>query len=538
MKKEFDSKRIRAKDVLHFLFCLFALFMNTAAAISVSPSPSYTSVLNVTWSNATSGSSSYGNQLQKKSGSGGWAYVSTSAGAKSKYYSSSGNTTHQFKIVNIGCSWGTCWEYLVEGPVSVLTTNPSSPSTPSGPTNDANGAYTISWGVATGAVYYQVQQRISTGGWSTYNTSTSRSKAFSGNGNGIWQYRARGCAVSNYTRCSSWSGIKSVNVAIAPGVPASISISPTTSNDGAHTVSWGSSSGSVTTYRLERAIGGGSYSQIYSGTGLSQAYSGLTDGSYQYRSRACKTISSYTNCSGYRTSSAATVSTIPSTPGTPVIDDGTSSPDGAYTVSWTASTGPVTAYELEEQVNAGAWTQIQSSTALSLALSGKADGDYAYRVRACSASGCSGYTSITSVTVLLIPGVPVSLTAPASNTDGIYTVSWSAASGTVATYTLEEQFNGGSWTVVQNTSALNMNITGRGDGTYTYRVKACNASGCSASTSTISVAVLLVPSAPGQFSITALMEQFQLIVSGFLPRSRKWLDTPHSLENGQQEVRS
>ena len=259
---------------------------------------------------------------------------------------------------------------------------------------------------------------------------------------------------------------------------------------------------------MERKVGSGSYIQIYSGlpSPLSQGYSGLADGTYTYRVRACKTVSSVTNCSGYRTGTAVTVSNIPTVPGNPSSSDGSTSPDGAYTISWTVASGTVVDYELEEKVNSGSWAQVQKSSALNKAFSGKGDADHSYRVRACNTSGCSAYTTTTTVTVLLIPGVPGASSSSdgGSSMDGAYTISWTAASGTVSTYTLEERVDAGSWTVAQNTAALSKAFSGKGDGTYDYQVKACNASGCSAYNTILTVEVLLLPGMPGAFTISAL----------------------------------
>nr|QNO43843.1 hypothetical protein HEAIHDEL_00005 [Methanosarcinales archaeon ANME-2c ERB4] len=67
-----------------------------------------------------------------------------------------------------------------------------------------------------------------------------------------------------------------------------------------------------------------------------------------------------------------------------------------------------------------------------------------------------------------------------TDTDGSYTVSWSSVSGATS-YTLEEDTSGsfGSPTVVYFGSGTSKYITGRRDGTYYYRVNACNACGCS-----------------------------------------------------------
>src|SRR3546814_14730657 len=68
-----------------------------------------------------------------------------------------------------------------------------------------------------------------------------------------------------------------------------------------------------------------------------------------------------------------------------------------------------TRYRLEEKVGSGSWAEIQSSGAISKALSGKTDGTYSYRVRACSdanTSTCGEYSVVDSIIVEIPPDAP------------------------------------------------------------------------------------------------------------------------------------
>jgi hypothetical protein len=78
------------------------------------------------------------------------------------------------------------------------------------------------------------------------------------------------------------------------------------------------------------------------------------------------------------------------------------------------------------------------------------------------------------------PSTPTLNDPGTADTDGSYTVSWSSVSG-ATNYTLEEDTSSsfGSPTVVYSGSGTSKYITGRSDGTYYYRVNACNACGCS-----------------------------------------------------------
>lgn len=166
-------------------------------------------------------------------------------------------------------------------------------------------------------------------------------------------------------------------------------------------------------------------------------------------------------------------------PGTaPALTAPATSANGSFTVSWTAVSGAAT-YELQEQKNRGGWATLQNTSATSRSLSGKTDGSWSYQVRACNSAGCSAWSAIKTTEVAIPPsGVPT-LTAPATNTSGSYTVSWTAVS--LATrYELDERKNGGSWVNIVDAGVLTWAASAKGTGTYDYRVRACNGAGCAA----------------------------------------------------------
>ena len=79
------------------------------------------------------------------------------------------------------------------------------------------------------------------------------------------------------------------------------------------------------------------------------------------------------------------------------------------------------------------------------------------------------------------PSTPTLYDPGTTDTDGKYSVSWSAVSGATS-YTLEEDTSSSfsSPTVIHSESGTSKYITDRSNGTsYYYRVKACNACGCS-----------------------------------------------------------
>lgn len=182
------------------------------------------------------------------------------------------------------------------------------------------------------------------------------------------------------------------------------------------------------------------------------------------------------------------------TPSSPV-----SSFTGSYAVSW-GGIGGAASYTLQQQINGGSWTSIQSSSATSWAASGEGNATYAYRVQACGTSGCGPWSNTTTTGVLLPPASAPSPSVPGSSNNGSYTVSWNAIA-TATSYTLQEQINGGGWTTVQANGTTSWGASGRGNGTYGYRLQACNAAGCGSWSGTASIVVTLPPASAPSLSV-------------------------------------
>lgn len=180
-------------------------------------------------------------------------------------------------------------------------------------------------------------------------------------------------------------------------------------------------------------------------------------------------------------------------PGIPAsITVPSSSSTGNYTISWGTASGTVTAYELFEATNAGFSGQVQvySGTGTSKPISGKGNGTYYYRVRACNGALCSGYRAGANpiVVTLAVPAAPASISGPDMNTTGNYSISWSSSTGATR-YELWESVYWGPFSKVHDGAATFKSFSNKPNGEYQYKAKACNAAGCSGFSPTKFVAV-------------------------------------------------
>lgn len=335
----------------------------------------------------------------------------------------------------------------------------------------------FSWNAVNTATSYTLQEQVNGGSWATIQTSSTTSKALSGKGNGSYGYQVQACNVGG---CGPWSSIGTTIVQLPPPVPASITI-PATSN-GSVPVSW-IASNTATSYTLQHAnYGITGWSTVYTGSATTYTSHETTTGAWIYQVQACNA----SGCSAFLVSSGGTSVTI-APASAPTLTVPASSNSGNYTVGWGAVAG-ATSYPLQEQVNGGAWAIVQSSSATSDAISGKANGSYGYRAQACNAGGCGPWSGTSSVSVLLIPATPTGLSATLYATfysdtrppKTVYTLtgSWSGMAG-ASNYNFQYCQQSGSCYTQNTTTTSIPEFTVQG-ATASVAVQACNANGCSA----------------------------------------------------------
>ncbi len=199
------------------------------------------------------------------------------------------------------------------------------------------------------------------------------------------------------------------------------------SADGSYTITWDSVNG-ADNYRLYESVDGGPQATIFSGLGpRSRSLTGKQPGVYEYEVVAEFCPFGPHTCMLLSNQGAVTVTVsgppAPSSPGS--ISGPSTASTGNYTLSWAASSGTVTSYQLQERTNGGSWSTVYSGTSRSRSYNKTQNNYYDYRVRACNQDACSNYTSNKRVTV---PAASITLNAPSTiaRTDSTFTLSWSS----------------------------------------------------------------------------------------------------------------
>ena len=379
------------------------------------------------------------------------------------------------------------------------------------PANSTTGNYSVSFKTDDYGTY-NLQEKKNSGSWvnrhtfettasstNNWQTTYTRNTSFTGKTSGTYSYRVKFTLGANHPDGTAvkYSNTKVTVVTITPGIPPSITTAPVTGNDGSYTVNWGTASGSVTGYILEQQFNGGAWEEIPNVTATTHTVSGLADGIYKFRVKACND----SGCSGYRTTSSGFVVTTPEGATTSTIH----SVSKSHQISWNASVGVVDRYELYRKFNGDNWSPVYQGLDLSVTFNDLADGDYQYWVRACN-TVCSDYQPTERLTLNYLD-LPTNLALPTGDADGAYTITWQpGGEGSATHYTLQEQINDGGWTTVQDTIDTHYIASGKANNQYSYQVRSCNTAGCTDYIAAQTVQVELVGQ-PGDITGPSTLEE-------------------------------
>ncbi|HJU41066.1 MAG TPA: RHS repeat-associated core domain-containing protein [Tahibacter sp.] len=250
--------------------------------------------------------------------------------------------------------------------------------------------------------------------------------------------------------------------------------------------------------RLITAVGKESYT--YDGLGRRVSIVDLTqaanDPVYQVYSKDGQLLFGVNAASGKTTSyiylngslvarnESASDTSLPAQPEKPTFAPNPS-PDGNYTIRWNSVSG-IDTYVLTEVVAGSFAREVYRGNLLEWSPpTPRPNGEYTYRLVVCRSTYCSKFSSVVG---RVERGVSVLTLAPNPSPNGMYTASWTAVGGATR-YVLSEQVDGGAWTTAYDGSSLSWSPSGsKPDGTYAYRVQACNVV-CGAYSATVTQSV-------------------------------------------------
>jgi YD repeat-containing protein len=426
------------------------------------PSYSGTGSYTVSWNSVAYAN---GYELQEQTNGGAWGAKYTGTALSAAVTGKTGGT-YGYRIracQGAACSgWSVTANAVVQLPPSATTSISLAGQSP-------NGSFTVSWGAIAGAATHKLEESVNGGAWAVAQDTAATAAGFSAKLAGTYAYRVSGC---NPAGCGPISASATTQSYYPPGAAPSIA-GGGQSFGGSYTVSWGAVGG-ASTYRLEESTNGSGWTLVVNAASQSQGFSGKSTGNYSYRAQGCNGA----GCGPY--SGNATVEVI-QPPGVPSLSVPSSNSTGNYAVSWTAV--PMTVvYNMEQNANNAGWVMLQSEGSTTRNLAGVLLGTYEYRVKACNAAGCGGYSNVGTIVVTPPPPTPAFITDTKFQwKQGTLTkircdVEWTASPGATS-YNLVVAANG---LVQYNGPLTKISAQSAAYCAPSHVIRACNASGCSA----------------------------------------------------------
>lgn len=410
---------------------------------------------NVTWSSIPT-ASSY--ELRESYVGGDWATVysnsSTSYAATGR---AAGEWCYQVRATNV--AGNSNWS---GSKCATVVVKPAKPVLNAIDNSDLDGNYTVSWTAVPGTSEYRLQERLNGGNWETLFHSPVLTYNATNQAEGEWCYRLR---TENAAGESDWSSPVCTTVLFPPQAPTLAAIDNSSQNN-SFTVDWNNIS-NATSYELQERLNYDDWARTLTTTSSSYNITNRDDGTWCYRVRAL-------NAAGNGLWSNIKCTVVGHPPAKPSLSDiNNADGDGNYAVNWSSETGATT-YRLQAQHAGGDWETVYSGRNTTASFFHQAVGEWCYRVRAENAAGNSNWSSSKCTTVII--SAPAMYPIDNASGNSFYSVGW-ATVPTAVSYTLQEQYSGGSWDTIYSGANSSFGRVERQSGEWCYRVQASNNQG-------------------------------------------------------------
>ena len=436
----------------------------------------------ISW-NSVTGATSYDLQ-EVENGSSTWVTVNTSPITSASYNRTKGDGVWHYRVraCNPACSAyssssAAIFVAITPGPPTQAPTISPSPST--------NGNHTVNWTKPSGTVnkykVYRSTDLLDGNGYSSWTeeyNGASTSQPYNNllSGNHIYYYVACN-VVSGFESCSANSSNSSIGIVNLP--PIAVADSTSTLEDNLKVVNV---VGNDTGPEAGDTLSITAVTQPANGTVTNNTSTITYTPAANFNGNDSVT---YTVSDGTSTANAVLSITVTSDNDDPVaVDDSDITiEDVPITVSVLlndSDVDPADTLSISTVTTPSNGTTTNTSTTITYTpnLDYSGSDSFTYTL-----SDGNGGTDTATVTLQIDSNT-------INDDDGTYRVEWAAAAGQVDTYKLWERVGAtGTFTEIMDANALSWDIFDKADGTYAYKVEACNTSGCSQYTDIINAFV-------------------------------------------------
>ena len=382
---------------------------------------------------------------------------------------------------------------------------PASPAAPSGLSATAitSSAIDLTWSdQSSNETGFKIERKTGVGAFAQIATVGPNTTTYADSGltaGTAYSYQVRAYNTGGNSTYSNTASATTQTAVTAPAAPTGLAATAASSTS--ITLTWVDQSTNEETFKIERALGAGPFSQVGTGGPNVTTYTdtGLTAStSYSYRVRAANTggDSAYSNTASATTQAAVTA------PAAPTGLAATAASSTSITLTWADQSTNEVEFKIERALGAGPFIEVGAvgSNITTFADSGlTASTAYSYQVRAANTDGNSAYSNTASATTLAtpppIPAPPTGLGATATSSSAI-NLSWTDAATNEDGFKIERKLGAGAFAQV---ATVGPNVTTYADSgltastAYSYQVRAYNTGGDSTYSNTATATTLAAP---------------------------------------------